>query len=232
MKTPIIILHGWGLFGEKYKELRNIFGENGYKVFLLDLPGFGGEKLIKESMFLDDYVEFVEKFIDKNKLKKIILIGHSFGGRVSVKFAVKYPNQVEKLVLTGAPVIREKLNFKKNVISYLVKKLKILVPKPIEGQIKKIIYKFLGEWDYYKAKNLKQTFVNIINEDLTQNLKDIKTPTFLIWGENDKFVPIEYAGKANKLIEKSKLKIISNESHGLPYNNPELFAKEILEHIN
>ncbi|HXS14760.1 MAG TPA: alpha/beta fold hydrolase, partial [Candidatus Saccharimonadales bacterium] len=94
MREPIVILHGWQKSGKDYAEIQKIFEKEGYIVFSPDMPGFGSEKLAKEAMSVDDYVDFIEAFLQKKKLNKIILIGHSFGGRVGAKFAAKYPEKV------------------------------------------------------------------------------------------------------------------------------------------
>ena len=227
MTSPILILHGWGLSGNKYAETKKLLEKKGYKVYAPDLPGFGYMEMLNGSMVLDDYVLFVKKFIEKEKLKKVILIGHSFGGRVSVKFAVKYPEMVEKLILTGAPLLRPKLGLKKYLISKTASLLgfvKNYLPLSVTDMLRRLIYRFIGEYDYLKADKMKSTFVNVINEDLVDVIKNIDIPTLLIWGKNDKLVKIEIANKAHKFIKKSKLEIIENEGHALPYKSPEIFS--------
>lgn len=234
MKTSIVILHGWGLFGNKYLDLRKILEKNGYKVYAPDLPGFGKEKRINNSMTLDDYVIFFKNFLDKLKLKKVILIGHSFGGRISVKFTAKYPEVIEKLILTGAPILRPSLNFRKRIISNFLKFFKIFIhfiPYPINKIARYLIYKIIGESDYYKAQGMKETFVNVINEDLTEIAKQIKNKTLLVWGKNDKLVPIYIGQGAREIIKNSKFIILPNEGHGLPYKNPEIFSKVVINFL-
>src|SRR3989338_11260331 len=99
-KSPIIILHGWGLRGSVYRKLIELLKQKGHKVFAPDLPGFGHEPLLNNSMKLDDYILFVKNFIAEKKIKKPIIIGHSFGGRVTVKYAFLYPDEIDKLILT------------------------------------------------------------------------------------------------------------------------------------
>jgi pimeloyl-ACP methyl ester carboxylesterase len=107
-----------------------------YSILIPDLPGFGKSNEPNENWNLDDYVEFVDEFIKKasrkggfelvkNILKKMqdgstgllsqwsqqtkpILIGHSFGGRIAIKYAAKYPEKIDKLILTGAAGIKHK----------------------------------------------------------------------------------------------------------------------------
>lgn len=230
MKTPIIILHGWGLKGSVYSTLSDLLKAKSYKVFSPDMPGFGSEPLQKKSMNLDDYVSFLKEFMKKNKIKKTILIGHSFGGRVSLKFAWRNSDLVEKIILTGTPVIRH-ISLKKK-IAYLFAvtfgKIFSRFPNLAKLLFRKLLYFAIGEWDYYKSGPLKQVFKNIIQEDLLRYIIEIKTPIFLVWGKDDAMTPasdVEKIKKYNKLIQS---KIIPNIGHKLPYENPNAFVDAIM----
>lgn len=67
MNKTIIILHGWGLAGDRYNALRKILEDKGFQVFAPDMPGFGSEPLVKDPMNIDDYVEFVATFFEKER---------------------------------------------------------------------------------------------------------------------------------------------------------------------
>src|SRR5581483_10107833 len=116
-KLPIIILHGWGttVSGKSYSQIQSILEKDGYRVYAPDLPGFGNQKLLKPTMDLDDYVEFVETFMDNHKIDTAIFIAHSFGGRIIIKLAYKSPKRVEKIVLSGSPLIKRRLPAKKRL---------------------------------------------------------------------------------------------------------------------
>lgn len=71
---------------------------------------------------------------------------------------------------------------------------------------------------------MRDTFKNIVKEDLVQYLPRIKTPTFLIWGKEDKITPVSIALSTNKAIRNSELIIINGAKHGLPWTNSREFA--------
>jgi pimeloyl-ACP methyl ester carboxylesterase len=232
-RIPIIILHGWRVKSSRYGQIKKIFEDNGYEVFAPNLPGTGDEKLIKEEMAIDDYINFVLSFYKDKKIEKAILVCHSFGGRVGAKLAAKYPEKVGKLILTGTPLIKQKLTLRKKVIlqiSKLIKeKLKISFQ---EEKLRKALYFLLREWDYYNApKELKKTFRSIIAEDISSNLPKIKSPTLIIWGQNDTFVPKTVGQKIATEIPNAIYKEIPNATHRLPYENSEAFAKLVLDFI-
>lgn len=232
-KSTILLLHGWGLRGAVYRELITLLKEKGHKVFFPDLPGFGQEPLINNSMKLDDYVQFIKNFIKKNKIKNPIIIGHSFGGRIAVKYSFLYPEEVDKLVLTGVPIIRH-VTFKKRIgyiTAVLGGKLFMIFPEPVQKFFKIFLYKSIGEWDYYKAGSLKEVFKNIINEDLVEYAKEIKNQVFLVWGKDDKIVPASDIEKIKKIIPKSRHAILQNAGHKAPYLNATDFFKKIKSFI-
>lgn len=230
MKHPIIILHGWGIDGTRYKELQALLEKDKFKVYSPDLPGFGSESL-KKDMNLDDYVKFIQNFIKNNNLHKVILIGHSFGGRVAAKLSAVHPELVSKLVLTGAPLIKEKLSLKKRIIGRVAKAGKQFTPHFIFNVARKVIYRSIGEWDYYRAGKLSKTLENILAEDLKGVLPKIKVPTLIVWADSDTFVPVSIGKEIASLIKSSKLEILQG-SHKLPYENPVMFYNSILPFLN
>lgn len=234
-KQTILLLHGWGISHKKYNELISIFEKKGFIVFSPDFPGFGDEKLTKESFTLSDYAAFVDKYIKKNNISDCIIIAHSFGGRVLVKYLSEYQNpSIKALVCSGTPLIRQNLPLKKIIISKAVKlvnNISLHLPSVLrsmfEKPVRKIIYRLLGEWDYYKAGNMRETFKNVIGESFDTSLKKIHIPTLLLWGKNDTFIPLSVCNKIHTQIEKSEIKII-NGTHRLPYERPNAFAENTL----
>ncbi len=235
-KYPIIILHGWAttMTGDRYSELKSILEKKGFAVFTPDLPGFGKQPLTKPGMDLDDYVDFVKEFMIKKQLKKVILIGHSFGGRIAAKLSAQNPQLVQALILTGSPLIRKKLSLKKQVISSIAKSGKQVVdilPKEVSDLFKKGTYQLLGEWDYYKAGGLKETFKKVIHEDLLSLLPTIHTKTLVVWGGQDTFVPLIIGKEIAEYIPGATYVVVPEATHKLPYEYPQKFAEEVLKFI-
>jgi len=214
------MLHGWGHNGELWKSLAEKFGKNAVS---FDMPGFGNEPLVSSNWGVPEYASWVTKKI--NKQKNVILIGHSFGGRVAAEIASKNPKWLKALVLSGAPCIyRPSLYIKFKIKLY--KLFKILVPK----NFRKLFY--TGELK--RAGKLEKIFRKVVNYDQTEQLKKINSPTLLIWGENDKDVPLRIAKEINQLIKNSELKIIENAGHNSYKTHPNKFmrlAKRFLSNL-
>lgn len=231
MAKAVLILHGWGLSGGKYIALKKILEKKGYTVYSPDFPGFGLQPLSKPSMTIDDYVDFLYTFYKKNKISKAFIIAHSFGGRVTAKFAVKYPEMIEKIVFTGSPLIREELSLKKQIfqlIAHLGKKSMQYLPKSIYQRLQWVVYRGIGEWDYYKADTLRETFKNVINEDASVYIPKIRNPVLILWGKHDKMVP-EYIGKKiTTAIPHATYAYIADGGHAVPYSHASEFSQHIL----
>lgn len=235
MKPTIIILHGWGLTGKRYSGLAKLFKEKNYPVFTPTMPGFGDKKLTKPVMVLSDYVAYIKEFMSKQKIKQAIFVGHSFGGRVAIKFATHCPDMVLKLIIVGSPLIKQSLSIKKKLAKIVAKVGKystLFLPGFGKQFLKKVLYFSIGEWDYYHAGDLRETFKKIIAEDLSSLLPKISVPTLLVWGKNEAVVPVKIGREISARIPKAKFIVLPNTTHKLPYENPYVLFASILKFIS
>lgn len=237
--VPIVLLHGWGntMSGQKYHEVKKLLEKAGYTVYTPDLPGFGNNPLEKNALVFEDYIQFVHDFVvGKIKNKKVIFIGHSFGGRIAIKFTVLYPELVEALILTGASGIPRPLNsLRKKIIYGITKVTRPLFAIPpfswFYKVFRKVIYYAIGEMDYYKAGSLQETFKNVYKVSVVSDLDNITIPTLLVWGRDDTFTPLADGVFMHERIKKSQFVVLENENHKLPYENPAKFVKEIISFL-
>lgn len=236
MKT-LFILHGWQSSKERWQKVKEKIEEAGINVIVPDIPGFKPETETQRPWDLDDYVNWLDKFCQQKKIdgelvEPFFLLGHSFGGALAVKFALKYPGKVERLFLVGAACIRKK-TAKKKVLSKLSKIFKIFSFLPFYSTIRKAFYKFIvGHSDYLSAKGLlKETYLKIIGEDLSRSLSSITTPTVIIWGDKDEATPVEDAYFINEKINNSKLIVIPGGTHDLKRKMPEVLVQKIIDNL-
>ena len=114
-------------------------------------------------------------------------MGHSFGGRVAIRYSADHV--VEKIVLFGSPCVREERE-----LPLSVKILKGIKKLPGMDKIGEFAKNFIGSRDYKAASPvMRQTLVNVVNEDLSNYAKEIEEATLLIWGEYDDEAPVEDA---------------------------------------
>ena len=230
--APFLILHGWGSNTERWQKVAEILSHKGLKIIIPDLPGFGKSDALPEVWRTNDYVSWAEEFVKRLNLGEFYLMGHSFGGALGCKIAIKYPQQLKKLFLVSAASVRKKTP-KKGAYKLLSKIIKPFSFLPGYAFFRKVFYKFIiRKSDYmYVEGNLRQTYINVISEDLSQFTGFIKVPTVIIWGDKDTYTPIEDAHFLNQRIKNSKLIVIPGAGHILNRDGPEVLADKILQNI-
>ncbi|MBU1167831.1 alpha/beta hydrolase [Patescibacteria group bacterium] len=236
--TPILILPGWGGSSETWKSFIDYFkASDKYQLIVLDLPGFGKSDDPPVAWSVSDYVNFVLDFTEKIDLERFVLVGHSFGGRVSIKLTARYQQKVEALVLVAAAGIKHKKSLKQRTGNLLAKQGKKIFSLPFFKKYfhfsRKALYKLLRERDYVKTRgNMKETFQRVVAEDLTPYLNDIKVPTLIIWGTKDRMTPVNDAYVMNDGISGSVLEVIEGGGHGLHKEMPKRLNNTILHFIS
>jgi len=218
IKNKVIILHGWTRTIDKWHPFLKELDKKGISADLPKIPGL--TENLDKVWNLSDYAKWLKNIIDKEK-NKVILIGHSNGGRIAIAFTNLYPEKVEKLILIDSAGIYHNelsLKIKRTIFKALAKIGKKLTSSE---SMKNLLYKLARESDYKDLdENIKKTFINLTSVDLKPILSNINTPTLLIWGDQDKTEPLSYGIKMNELIENSKLKIIKDAGHSPQYTNP------------
>ena len=220
----VLLLHGWGQNIAMMKPLGDNLC-NDFRVTIIDFPGFGESMEPKEPWTIDDYSNFLEKIITTLKIKKPIVIGHSFGGRVAIRYSARNP--IEKLILFGSPCIRiqEKLPLS-------VKILKSLKKLPGLNEFGEFMKNYIGSRDYKAASPvMRQTLVEVVNEDLSRYAREIEEPTLLIWGEQDTEAPVNEAKELEKIMMDAALIILPGTHYAYLENLPRvtLILKEFLQ---
>lgn len=202
----IVLLHGWGQNIEMMKMIGDRFSKH-FQITIIDLPGHGLSEEPKHPLKVIDFVDIVEKLLRKFNIDNPILIGHSFGGKISLLYASKY--LTKKVIVLASP-------FKKEIekISFKVKVLKSLKKVPIINKLESYAKKHIGSDDYRNASPImRKILVNTVNCDITEELRKIKCPTLAIWGTLDKEVPVERAYELEKLIEDCGVVIYEGCTH-------------------
>ena len=189
----VVLLHGWGQNIEMMKPVGDRLTDN--DVIIIDLPGHGQSEEPKEIWYLNDFVQMIHELLQSLNIDNPILIGHSFGGKISLLYASTY--QTKKLILFGSP-----FKVKKKPNSLKVRTLKKLKTLPGLNKLAETMKKHMGSTDYRNASPMmRDIMVKHVNTDITENVKKIKCPTIIIWGTNDAAVPIEDAYELENLIK-------------------------------
>lgn len=221
----LLLLHGWGVDLHSFDLIIPHLSPY-FQIFLLDLPGFGSSSKLPHIFGTKDYASAVEEFLKILGIGDFNLLGHSFGGAISLVLTAQN-KAVNKLILVDSAGIRIKSSYTKLKI-FLYKILKKAVPKSKETLIQKV----LGSADYRNAGELRGTFIKIVNEDLRHLLPQIKTPALIAWGENDTVTTLKEARILQQGIAGSQLKIIEHSGHLPQIDSPEPLSQLIVDFLN
>jgi pimeloyl-ACP methyl ester carboxylesterase len=193
------------------------------RVVLVDLPGFGRSPLPFPASNDGggwgtlEYSERVKQFLDQSGIGECILLGHSFGGRLSVRLASKYPQLVKGLILIGSAGLKRKRPLKDEIRVRCIRSL-TKIAKTIDGMTGSRLFAHyltprFGSLDYNAAGDLRKSLVKTVNEDLTSEASLITAPTLLLWGAQDTETPLDLARSFNHLIKNSELHVFPNKGH-------------------
>lgn len=224
---PIVILHGWNGNPGRWSKFRSLLEAKGAEVFIPQLPGFVKDTNVPWS--LNDYVEWMINYMKDKSLAGVGLICHSNGGRIGMKLASSYPDRISHLFLINSAGIRTGSQWKREFFKLIAKSGKAALENTpfnlISVYAKKLLYKIIREHDYERASPiLKKTLNNILEEDLASVFPNIRTPTTIIWGTNDRLTPPTSALKLHQAIPQSELLWINGAGHALPFTHAEKLA--------
>jgi 2-hydroxy-6-oxonona-2,4-dienedioate hydrolase len=224
---PLMLLHG--LFGalSNFKDLLDYFSKRN-KVVVPMLPLFELDLLHTSVGGLEKYVQ---KFIEFKGYDNIHMLGNSLGGHVALVHVLKHPERIKSLILTGSSGLFENgmgdTYPKRGDYEYIRKKTEVTFYDPAMATKELVdeVYDIVNQ----RLKVIKVIALakSAIRNNLGDELKEIKTPTLLIWGNNDTITPPFVGKEFNKLIPNSELHFIDKCGHAPMMERPDEF-NEIL----
>jgi pimeloyl-ACP methyl ester carboxylesterase len=191
--ADVIFLHGWGGSIDSFRGVAEYFSSQ-YRCTVVDFYGFGESKA--DRVFtMQDYVDAIEEIMTTYRMKDVILVGHSFGGRVAILSAAQNSN-IKSIVLVDSAGLKPRFSLKK-----FIKKTSYKLKKRLKMDTSKC-----GSADYKALSgDMRETFKNVVNFHLDGYLKDIKCDTLIIWGKRDRDTPPYMARKLRRCIYNSGL---------------------------
>lgn len=215
--NPVILLHGWLATLETMRPIANDLSRN-FKVYLVDIVGFGKSDLPEHPLKTDDFGNFLRDFMEVLDIKSPILIGHSNGGRTIINAVGRGIISAKKVILIDSAGIKPKrsLVYYLKVAFYKMGKfiLNLLPNTKLLKTFKEKLRNNVGSSDYKASSNvLKETMKLIVNEDISELLPKISVPTLLFWGSLDTATPISDGKKMEKLIPDCALIEYPGASH-------------------
>lgn len=249
----LVFVHGLSSNADAwYRNIEEL--KKNYTCIAIDLPGYGKSYKNAEAFTPTYFAEVIKEFSEKLKLKKFTLIGHSMGGQASIRFATKYPEKLEKLILVAPAGIEEFSEFEGNAMKSVMKQKTIMatsedqiqrnyqlnffkMPKEAEHMIeerKKITQ--TSDFDLH-ALAIEKSIAGMLDDVVITDLPKVKTPALLLFAKNDMLIPNKYlhplmtlenvAEKAQKSLNGSKLIIMDEVGHFIQFEKPAEVNREI-----
>ena len=229
----IVLLHG--LMGglSNFKDVINFFSLKNYKVIIPELPIYS---LPLKETTVTAFSDFLEEFIKYKNLSKVILLGNSLGGHIGLIYSNKNPNFVKSLILTGSSGLYENSMGesypKRENYNYIKRKTEEVFfnPEVATKEIVDEVFETVNNRD--KLVRTLAIAKSAIRHNMSDELPNIKTPTLLIWGENDLVTPPEVAREFESLLPNSELKWIKKCGHAPMMEYPNVFNRILFNWLN
>lgn len=245
---PIIFAHGLFVDNTIFKyQIEDL--QNKFCCYSFDMPGHGQSSYYENGWTLDDIVEDFHDFIVENKLENVILIGQSQGGMVFMRFAIKYPELVSKLILIGTSdkaEFKERIGFWQNKAESFKNGSIQEYRESIKTIQKNVVSEFFlqnnpkesqEELEIMQSQNPLAMALGIESailkrDDICGNLSKIKCETLIMCGEEDHATPLDISLEMKSKITNSEISIISKAAHHIPIENPKEVNSSIHNFLN
>ncbi|OSY86859.1 alpha/beta hydrolase [Tenacibaculum holothuriorum] len=241
---PLLILHGYFGMGDNWKTHANKFAEDGFEVHLIDQRNHG-RSFHSDEFDYELMVEDLHNYIEHHNLEKVILLGHSMGGKTVMLFATEYEDLVEKLIVADIsprmyPPHHNEILAALNSVDFSVQNSRKLVDEKLAELIPEIgVRGFLTKSLYWKEKGMLAYRFNL--KSLTENNNEVGValPSFTIYegetlflrGANSGYITKEDDSLILAHFPKAEIKTITNAGHWLHAENPKDFYREVVEFL-
>jgi 4,5:9,10-diseco-3-hydroxy-5,9,17-trioxoandrosta-1(10),2-diene-4-oate hydrolase len=233
--SPVILIHGLGASADIWMKNIDILAQR-HRVYVPDVVGFGLSEKPEDLRTPFYFTQFINEFMTSLEIKRAVLIGHSLGGGIALQYTIQHPDKVEKLVvadgaglgreviytlkLMSLPLIGELMSYPTRFGVSMFFKLAVRNPGIITDNIIDTYY------DLFRLPGARRFLLQVVRSIVTlqggrkdllrpvlANLHTITAPTLIVWGRQDRVLPLKHAYVAREHIPNAKLHIIENCGH-------------------
>lgn len=215
----VLLLHGWGCSTALFAQVTDALCDT-LRVTAIDFPGHGESGRPPQPWGVPEYAQWTLALIDALGIAPCALVAHSFGARVALWMASHEPEKFTRIVITGGAGLRAQdadkagspVSRAARGMLEVMKRAKIFGKLP--DALNEVYVQHFGSPDYRALDaEMRKTFVKVINQDLSECLPAIKSPTLLYWGEKDTETPLWMGKKMEKEIPDAALITVPGASH-------------------
>jgi pimeloyl-ACP methyl ester carboxylesterase len=228
-ETPnVLALHGWARTHRDFDAVLNPSGGPPLDAIALDLPGFGAAPAPPEAWGTADYAEFVSLVLDE-MTPRVVVLGHSFGGRVALQLAAGRPADIGALVLSGVPgLVRRTPRPRAPARFRAARRLHrwgVLSDERMESARRRH-----GSADYRAAEGvMRGVLVKTLAEHYEDQLAAIGCPISLVWGDDDTAAPLATAEEVVRVHPGTSLTVCPGAGHLTPLTVPSALRQAVLD---
>ncbi len=250
---PLLLVHGLGASVEIWERNVEALAEARH-VYALDLIGYGYTEKPKMDYTLAAFVSFVTAFMDGMELPQAALLGHSLGAAIVLRLVIEHPERVDRLIVVDGAGLGESVSLSLRLLTLpLVGELLLKPRREKTAQALRALYydpdlitEEMIEHNYEMitmpgaqraylstVRNLATPFGarNEVRDAVTKRLDEIKAPVLLVWGADDKLVPIDDAVDARARLPNAQLVVLEASGHNPMVEQPERFNDAVLEFL-
>lgn len=244
-KPNLILVHGFGANAMwQYADVLHHFTPK-YNVYVPDLLFFGRSCTERQERTEGFQARCLMKLMQAHGVRKVSIVGISYGGFVAYSMAVQFPEVVQKVVLCCAGVCLEEKDMKDGLfrVRDLEEAKRILLPqtpeklrelmkfsfvRPAKVVPNWILMDFINVMNKQYVEQKKELIEQVLRDRKFSNLPKITQPTLIIWGEQDQVFPLELGCRLKRHLEKnSELVVIKNAGHAVNIEK----SKEFIKHL-
>lgn len=215
---PVLMIHGWGAKLELLQPLAQFLEGFDYRIYMLDLPGFGESAEPPAPFTIFDYAAFCVSYLDWRRLEQVHYFGHSLGGRIGLILGSDHSERLKSMVLSNSAGIkaRQPLSDQLRLRAYQSARngLSRLGASELARSLRRRYNERYGSPDYLAASGImRETLVNVVNQDLLPKAYGVKVPTILIWGDRDMETPLWMGEQLERAIPDAALIVHEGGGH-------------------
>ncbi len=220
--APVVLVHGLGGRAEDWRALAPYFAKAGYRVYMPDLIGYGRSAQPHNfSYSIRDEAALVVDFLNVAGLKEVDLGGWSMGGWIAQFVAVTHPERVKRLMLFDSAGLFAMPSWNTNLFTpktpaQLNQLDALLMPHPprIPGFVAADILRASRESGWVVSRAMAQM---LTGRDVTDHLlPDLQMPVLILWGSQDRIIPLDQGERIHRLIAQSQLDVFPGCGHLAP----------------
>jgi len=231
----LLLLHG--LFGAtgNYKSLQAYFKDK----FNVVTPLLPIMSMPLKKLGLGGLVDHVQSFMEYKKFDKVHVVGNSLGGHIAQLYALKFPERISSITLTGSSGLFENAmgsSFpKRGDYNFIKTKAESTFYDPATATKEIVDEVFDTVNDRNKAIRVVVTAKSAVRNNLEDRINKILNPVLLVWGKQDIITPSWVGEKFHSLLPNSRLRILDKCGHAPMMEKPDefnLILKEFLDDVS